>query len=156
VIVVDGHNLIGRGLRIPLSREEEGRGRVIERLSAWASSRRERVTVVFDGDRAGDAQAGRVGALRVIYAPSARTADDEILRLLRRSNPRSALVVTSDRRLAVRVRGLGGRVETAEAFWERVRPRRPGAPDPEKPEPAAEEVEEWLRVFREGKNPRGK
>ena len=156
MILVDGHNLIGRGLRMPLSREEEGRRRVIERLAAWASSRREPVTVVFDGDRAGGAHSGRVGALGVVYAPCARTADDEILRLLRKSNPRSVLVVTSDRGLAVRVRGLGGRVEAAEAFWARIRPPRPGGAEPEKPEPAEEEVEEWLRIFREGKNPRGK
>jgi len=154
VILVDGHNLIGRGLRLPLSREEEGRRRVVERLSAWASSRREPVTVVFDGDRAGGTQTGRLGALGVVYSPSTRTADDEILRLLRKTNPRSVLVVTSDRRLAVRVRGLGGRVETAEAFWARIRPSSPGVVEPEKPEPAEEEVEEWLRLFRQGKAPR--
>ena len=147
MVLVDGHNLIGRGLRIPLSREGDGRRRVVERLAAWASSRREPVIVVFDGSRPSSTGARRVGALRIVYASSNRTADEEILRLLEKEPTRSALVVTSDRGLADRARRRGARVEPSEAFWARVRPSRADDVPPEKPEPSEGEVEEWLRVF---------
>ncbi|GAB4246672.1 MULTISPECIES: NYN domain-containing protein [Deferrisoma] len=151
MVLVDGHNLIGRGLRLPLDREAEGRRRVVERLGAWASGRREPVVVVFDGDRAGGAKARRVGALSVVYSPAGRTADEEILRRLGRGNPRAATVVTSDRRLADRARALGARVEPAEGFWARVWPAPGKGEEAEKPDPGEAEVEEWLRVFRERK-----
>jgi predicted RNA-binding protein with PIN domain len=118
-------------------------------LGAAKGSGREEVVVVFDGNRPGAAQEGRFGGLRVVYAPAGRTADEEILRRLGKGNPRTATVVTSDRRLMEQVHSLGARAESCEAFLTRIAPRS-RADDPEsKPESDPAEVETWLTVFQE-------
>lgn len=147
MLIVDGHNLLGRSPGLSLEREAEGREAVLRRLAAWG---RGRVTVVFDGNRPGSAKSERFGGVRVVYAPAGRTADEEVLGLLDRANPRACTVVTSDRRLAAAAAARGARVETAEEFRARLdRPRRARA-EPPQPSPDAAEVEEWLRAFRKG------
>lgn len=145
MLLVDGHNLIGRTPGLSLGREEEAREAVLRRIGAAKGSGGERVVVVFDGNRPA-AGLESFGGVRVVYSPAGRTADDEILRRARRGNPRAATVVTSDRGLAAKALALGSRVESCEAFWQRlIRHRRPIAP--EKPEGGPEEVAEWLAEF---------
>jgi predicted RNA-binding protein with PIN domain len=156
VLFIDGHNLIGRTPGLSLSREEEGREEVLRRIGAARGSGREAVVVVFDG-RGPTPEEGRFGGLRVVFAPVGRTADEEILRRLSAGNPRASAVVTSDNRLARRAKDLGARVESCEAFWERLSARR-GSRKPEprkKPEaaPSPSEVEDWLALFSRKRKP---
>jgi predicted RNA-binding protein with PIN domain len=147
VILVDGHNLLGRWPGLSFADEEAGREELLRRLGGALGSGRRAVVVVFDGNRPGAATEARFGGLRVVSAPAGRSADDEILRRLGRGNPRAASVVTSDRELAAKARALGAQVESCEAFRERLF-RRPAGAEPEKPEGSPGEVEEWLAVFR--------
>ncbi len=151
MVLIDGHNLMGRTPGLSLADEERSRAVLVERLAAWASGRREPVLAVFDGNRAGGAHAERVGALGVVYAPAGRSADDEILRRLERGNPRTVTVVTSDRGLARAARSRGARVLTCEQLLERMASRARGRPGPE-PAAAPDEVEYWLRKF-QGQDP---
>ncbi len=147
MVLVDGHNLIGRMPGPGFRDEAASRAALLERLAAWASGRGEPVTVVFDGDRPGGPGTDRFGPLRVVYAPAGRSADDEILRRVERRGGRGVTVITSDRGLADRARARGARVEPCEAFLRRVAPARPDPPGEDKPEPVPDEVEYWLRVF---------
>ena len=148
MLLVDGHNLIGRTPGLSLSREEGSREEVLRRIAAAKGSGGERVVVVFDGNRPGSAKEQGFGGVRVVYAPAGRSADEEILRRVAGGNPRAVTVVTSDRQLAERARGLGARGESCEAFWARLRrPRPPRGGVGDDPPVPDEDVEEWLRVF---------
>lgn len=147
MLLVDGHNLIGRTPGLSLSREESSREQVLRRIAAAKGSGGQRVVVVFDGNRPGSAKEQGFGGVRVVYAPAARSADDEILRRVEASNPRTVTVITSDRPLADQALGLGARWESCEAFWSRLHRRR-GSIDPvEKHAADPDEVDEWLAVF---------
>ncbi len=152
MVLVDGHNLIGRTPGLGFRDEAASRAALLERLAAWASGRREPVTVVFDGARPGGPGTGRFGVLRVVYAPAGRSADEEILRRIERQGGRGVTVVTSDRALAGRARARGARVEPCEAFLRRVAPSPPEPQQEDKPDPDPGEVEYWLRVFGGGRD----
>lgn len=148
MILVDGHNLIGRTPGLSFGDEPGAREGLLRWLAARKGSGREAVVVVFDGNRPGAAGEERFGGVRVVYAPAGRSADDEILRRLASGQASGAMVVTSDRELSGRARGLGARVETCEAFRGRVGPG-PRRPDPDaKPAGGPAEVAEWLDLFR--------
>jgi predicted RNA-binding protein with PIN domain len=149
MLIVDGHNLIGRAEGLTLEAEETARAIVLQKIAGRKGTRRDGVTVVFDGNRPGTAKRDRYGSVRVVFSPQGRSADEEILRLVQTVNPRTAVVVTSDRRLAQRARALGAATETCEVFWAKLEGRGGRRSSPaEKPRAeSAEEREEWLRVF---------
>lgn len=153
MLLIDGHNLIGRTPDLSLQREEEAREAVLRRVAAAKGSGGERVVVVFDGNRPGSAKESRFGGIRVVFSPAGRTADEEILRRLGKTNPRTTRVVTSDRDLAARALGLGAAVVSCEAFLGRLAKRtRPGEPTAEKPEAGPAEVEAWIEAFAAGES----
>lgn len=149
MLLLDGHNLIGRASGLSLEREEEAREKLLRRVAAVRGSGRRRVFVVFDGNRPGAAKESSFGGIRVVFSPQGRTADEEILRRVEQGQSGDVTVVTSDRRLADSARLLGARVESSEGFLARLRPaarrRTPSTPEVSV---SPEEVEAWLRVFR--------
>lgn len=148
MLLIDGHNLIGRTPGLSLAREEASREDVLRRVAAVKGSGGQRVVVVFDGNRPGSAKEQGFGGIRVVYSPAGSSADDEILRRTGGGNTRTVTVVTSDRRLAQRARGLGARSETCEDFWARLHKRRQSSgAAAAQPAVLDEDVEEWLRVF---------
>lgn len=156
MLILDGHNLIGRAPGLSLNDEEGGREELLRRVGARKGSGRQSVLVVFDGNRPGAAQEGRFGGLRVVYSPAGRSADDEILRRLAQGNPRSSTVVTSDRALGVKARSLGAMVETCETFLARLRSPSGGGASDRKPEAGPGEVDAWLDLFRQRQRTQGK
>jgi predicted RNA-binding protein with PIN domain len=96
--------------------------RMIEELDRYASSRQHEVTVVFDR-RPPDVSPGRHGAVTVAFASrrGRNAADHEIVRMVAEDDePGSLTVVTSDARLAERVRELGARVRSSPSFRRRL------------------------------------
>ena len=147
MLLLDGHNLIGRLPGHSLEREEEGREAVLRLVGAAKGGGGERVTVVFDGDRPGSAKSSGFGGLTVVYSPAGKNADDEIVRRLGGVNPKSVTVVTSDIGLAARVRAEGARVMRCEEFLSRLSEPKSRHGIEEKPEPSSTEVEDWLAEF---------
>ncbi|MDF1553730.1 MAG: NYN domain-containing protein, partial [Deferrisomatales bacterium] len=147
MLLVDGHNLIGRTPGLSLAREEASREQVLQRVAAAKGSGGERVVVVFDGNRPGSAKEKGFGGVKVVYAPAHGSADEEILRRVHVHNPRTVTVITSDRQLADRALGLGARWESCEAFWARLQKRRGSAKPAEEPVTDPDEVDEWLAAF---------
>ena len=93
--------------------------RLVEQLEALAVDG-EAVTVFFERE-----PSPPIGSrvLEIAHAAAARpnAADDEIVRRLSaESDPAAITVVTSDRRLAGRVRAIGARVEAASEFRRRL------------------------------------
>jgi predicted RNA-binding protein with PIN domain len=120
--LVDGANLMGSVPDGWWKNPDKATRRWIEELDAYASATGEDVTVVFDR-RVPDVAPGRRGAITVLYASrhGANAADDEIVHLVAADDdPATLRVVTSDRRLAERVRELGAPVNSTGNFRRRL------------------------------------
>jgi predicted RNA-binding protein with PIN domain len=121
--IIDGMNVIGS--RPDGWWKDRGRAmlRLVERLDRWASTQRDEVTVVFEGQ---PATAIGSSVVEVAYAPkaAANSADDEIVRLVQAdARPREIRVVTSDKELTNRVARLGASVYPAATFRDLIDPR---------------------------------
>ena len=120
--LVDGMNLIGSRPDRWWNDPDGAVRRLIGELDRFAATTREEVTVVFDR-RPPDLQPGRHGTVGVAFASrrGRNAADHEIVDMVAGdADPAGAMVVTSDRRLAERVRDLGAGVEPSGRFRRRV------------------------------------
>lgn len=149
-ILVDGHNLIGRLAR-PSLQDPDDEAELIRMLGSYRARTGRAITVVFDpGSTFALSQTGRVRGIDVVFAPHGSDADAVIVRLVRKNpDPRSWQVITSDRSLAAKVQALGARVQSAEAFAQRLERReseREGLPWKEQAL-SQDELEEWLDLF---------
>ena len=111
--LVDGMNLIGSRPDRWWNDPDRAVRRLIAELDRFAVATGDDVTVVFDR-RPPDVEPGRHGAVGVAFASRrGRNAADD-------PDPAGGRVVTSDRRLAERVRDLGAGVEPSSRFRRRV------------------------------------
>jgi predicted RNA-binding protein with PIN domain len=120
--LIDGANLMGSRPDGWWKNPDKATRRLIEELDAYAQATGENLTVVFDR-RLPDVAEGRHGSIVVRWASrhGANAADDEIVRIVRDDpDPGSLRVVTSDRRLAERVRELGAPVNGTANFRQRL------------------------------------
>jgi predicted RNA-binding protein with PIN domain len=118
--VVDGMNVIGSRPDGWWRDRQQAMVDLVAGLDRWAEANGEDVTVVFERRPSPAITSDRV---LVTHAPHARpdAADDEIVRRLEADpQPETIRVVTSDRRLADRVRDLGAGVEPASGFRARM------------------------------------
>src|SRR5512143_2942620 len=152
MLLIDGHNLIGKLANLSLG-EKDDEAKLVRMLENYHAIRPfEPILVVFDPAR--DERGGwgdmrsRSGEVAVRFARRGQTAQ----------NPRSITVVSSDNAVQRAVRRHGAKTMQSEAFAEWLahggKPRAPKpapAPKPsEKPEkPADGDVTYWLRVFPE-------
>jgi predicted RNA-binding protein with PIN domain len=89
---------------------------LVDRLDRWAAAEGHRVTVVFEKPMSPPIDSAVV---EIAHAPraAADSADDEIVRLVRGDRQSRAItVVTSDSRLADRVRGVGASIFPSATF----------------------------------------
>jgi predicted RNA-binding protein with PIN domain len=120
--LVDGMNLIGSRPDRWWNDPDRAVRRLIGELDRYAAATGDDVTAVFDR-RPPDLRPGRHGAVEVAFASrrGRNAADDEIVAMVAGdADPATARVVTSDRRLAERVRDLGARVEGSSRFRRRI------------------------------------
>jgi hypothetical protein len=123
--LLDGNNLIG----------------IVRRTRAKA-------TVFFDGP-AGE-RPSALGGLTV-RAPSSGSADDAILREIRRSPaPGQFVVVTADRELSRRAREAGAKVTPPGEFFARF--GRGASPAAGRAASPAVDVQDWMRYFEDERN----
>jgi predicted RNA-binding protein with PIN domain len=120
--LVDGMNLIGSRPDRWWNDPDRAVRRLIGELDRYAAATGDEVTAVFDR-RPPDVEPGRHGAVEIAFASrrGRNAADDEIVSMVAGDpDPASARVVTSDRRLAERVRDMGARVEGSGRFRRRI------------------------------------
>lgn len=115
-IIIDGYNLIGsdQGLRGNL---EHKRSWVIRQLALYQQIKGYRVTVVFDGWRAGslDQSEQQAGGVSVVYSRQGEKADAVIVRIARQKGS-GCVVVTSDREIRNAVEKFGATAIYAGEF----------------------------------------
>jgi predicted RNA-binding protein with PIN domain len=121
--MVDGMNVIGSRPDRWWNDPDRAVRRFIDELDGYAAARgEEEMTVVFDR-RPPDLDAGRLGSVTVAFASrrGRNAADHEIVEMVARDpDPGSITVVTSDSRLAERVRELGATVTSSGSFRRRL------------------------------------
>lgn len=89
---------------------------LVDRLECWVAAEGHGVTVVFE-----QPVSPPIGSTVIVIAhapqPAADAADDEIVRLVRADQrPQEITVVTSDKKLADRVRDVGASIYPAAGF----------------------------------------
>ncbi len=149
-ILVDGHNLIGRLVK-PSLEDADDEAELVRLLGSYRARTGKSITVVFDpGGAFALPQTRRYRGIDIVFAPHGSSADAVIVHLVRKHrDPRHWLVITSDRGLATTVQGLGARVQSADAFAQRLGPRAPESEGLPWKEAALspDELDEWLDLF---------
>jgi predicted RNA-binding protein with PIN domain len=119
-LIVDGMNLIGsRPDRWWKDRPGAMRTLVAE-LDRYAEATGDEILVVFDGRPLDPEPAARMVQVGYARRRGPDAADDEIVRIVERDGGEGLRVVTSDKRLADRVRRRGAEVGSSGAFRRRL------------------------------------
>lgn len=140
---LDGNNLIGLARRRSRPSEED-RSALLAELSERLRSNRSTVRVFFDGGPGRPITLGRL-----VASGDGGSADDAILRELRKAADRGQItVVTADRELSRRVRDEGGKTLTPNEFWSRL--SASATPSPK--ESRSIDVDDWMNYFADPKN----
>ena len=151
-LLIDGHNLIGRG-HLPGLRldDPDDEAKLVIRLRTFCARTGKRITVVFDhglpGGRSWELSGGGV---ETVFAPTGRTADGILCERVRRSrDPRGLTIVTSDRHIITAVQARGARVVRSEEFATQLRAPPPVDDEAKDENISTAEVNEWLKMFEE-------
>ena len=151
--LIDGHNLIPK-LRLSL-RHIEDEMELVARLQVFCRVGRKSVEVYFDGAPAGQAGTRTFGLVTAHFVRLGQTADAAIAARLKKLGraARNWTVVTSDHQVRVNARAAGAQVISSETFAEQVIEalRAPASESTPEAKMSANEVEEWLKLFRENK-----
>lgn len=153
--LIDGHNLIARLPDVSLA-DPDDEAKLVRLLARWRWRHgTPAVTVVFDpGDYAvpGRKQTKRSG-INVRYAGYSTDADAILIRMIERSRqPAQLTVVSSDRDVQSAAQRKGAQTQSSETFaTELTAPPEPDeeAPPAEEVSLSPEEVEAWLKIFRQ-------
>lgn len=151
--LIDGHNLIPKlGLSL---RSADDEMELVARLQVFCRVERRQVEVYFDGAPAGQVGARKFGRVTAHFVRIGTTADAAIASRLKKlgRDARNWTVVTSDRRVQSEARTAGADVVSSEAFAGQVieSMRAPVSGPGASGDMSTEEVEEWLKLFRENK-----
>ena len=159
MIIVDGHNLAFADddcRRLLLGGDPNGaRKRLVDLVDAYVRTAGEDALVIFDGTGGSDAAGHPTPRVRYSFSGAERTADVEIMRIIRGSTGRRDLtLVTSDRTLTANARTLRAQTIGVGAFLKETARRQKAQQANKQAEPAAKrlgpsprEVEYWLKVF---------
>lgn len=150
-IYIDGHNLIPKVPGINLS-DHDDENRLILKIGEYCRLSRTRADLFFDGAPVGSGPQTRHGLVNVHHVKVGTTADDAIIRNLRKegANSRNILVISSDNRVKAEARALHAEVMNSENFAQIMLNtlNRPEVTESKKEvPPTAEEVEEMLKLM---------
>lgn len=150
--LIDGHNLIPKiGLRLDSMDDEM---ELVKRLQEFSRLRRQPVEVYFDGAPPGQAGTRKLGAVRAHFIRLGQSADSAIRARLSGMGKaaRNWTVISSDREVQSAARAHQAQTVSAEEFarWLRAALESRAAAARNDSPPSAAEVEEWMRIFREG------
>ena len=116
---IDGYNLLFRLMdtrkNFKLLREK-----FIEEINHKASLLKMQLSIVFDAHfQSGEGSRSHYDALEILYTPFGETADDYLLSQMKRAKfPHQITIVTSDKKLALRLRHKGALTQSVEEFMD--------------------------------------
>lgn len=151
--LVDGHNLIPKlGLRLDSVDDEM---ELIAILQEFCRLERKQVEVYFDGAPTPHAGTRKFVAVTAHFVPQGTTADNAIRKRLKRmgKSAKNWTVVSSDRQVQTEARAVQANVISSDVFAKQLKQARDSAPKPlDDQKLSKQEVDDWLRLFKEGKN----
>ena len=151
--LIDGHNLIPKlGLRLDSMDDEM---ELISILQEFCRLERKQVEVYFDGAPTPHAGTQKLGTVTAHFVPLGMTADNAIRKRLKRmgKNAKNWIVVSSDRQVQAESRAAQANVISSDAFAKQLKQARDSAPKPtDDRKLSKQEVDDWLNLFKEGKN----
>lgn len=150
--LIDGHNLIPKaGLRLDDPEDEQ---KLLDLLQNFNRLSRKKVEVFFDRAPAGHANTRRFGSVTAHFIDRGSSADAAIITRLRKLGPAAAnwTVVSSDLRVQAEARACRASIFSSEDFVRQMNQAHSYNP-PAKVETkmSDDELEEWLKIFREKK-----
>jgi predicted RNA-binding protein with PIN domain len=149
--LIDGNNVIGQ--RVGWHRDKEGsRRQLMQDLARLARVKKLRLTAVFDGaPDPGFPDGASYRGVKIFYARAGSDADHRIVEIVEAErNRKNLVVVTSDGKLASRVRVCGVRVMRSGEFRRMMDETADAAPneaEPNVPNVKVDELDQWLRYF---------
>ena len=149
--LIDGHNLIPKvGLHLNSPDDEM---ELVAILKEFARLKRQQVEVYFDGAPIGQAGTRKLGTVRAHFVPLGQTADSAIRSRLNRmeKDAKNWIIVSSDHEVQNAARAVRAQVVTSDEFVKMLRAATNSAPksNTENKKLSAQEVDEWLKLFRE-------
>ena len=149
--LIDGHNLIPKvGLHLNSPDDEM---ELVAILKEFARLKRQQVEVYFDGAPIGQAGTRKLGTVRAHFVPLGQTADSAIRSRLNRmeKDAKNWIIVSSDHEVQSAARVVRAQVVTSDEFVKMLRAATNSAPkaNTENKKLSAQEVDEWLKLFRE-------
>jgi predicted RNA-binding protein with PIN domain len=165
--IVDGNNLmytIDETRRLAIKSVEKGRAELTAMIKRYAEGKGLEVTVVYDGHARETSYERRDGPLRILLSEAPETADERILKLLRKDpDPTRLTIVTSDLKdighLAV---SYGAKLVTSGRFADRIggsrspsraRARSGRTTRGKQPKVDDKKIEEWLELIKRQRRP---
>ncbi len=151
LVLVDGHNLIGKLPDISLS-EADDEARLITKLKRYRARTNRNIIVFFDSGGSYNLSSKRTkGGISIHYAPHNKTADDLIISHLQRArHPQQILLVSSDKAIQQVARQVRARVVSSTDFSKELEIRPTFREEDETDvQLSAEEIEAWLSLFGE-------
>jgi predicted RNA-binding protein with PIN domain len=143
--LLDGNNLIGLVRRVARPADEDRQALVAE-IAERLRATRARAILFFDGPAGG--RGSSLGSLSIRRSTGGSADDAIVAEVVSLRAPGEAVVVTSDRELARRVREAGGKICSPEDFFARFGRGGGGKGAP----PAAIDVDAWLEYFGDERN----
>ena len=149
--LIDGHNLIPKvGLHLNSPDDEM---ELVAILKEFARLKRQQVEVYFDGAPIGQAGTRKLGTVRAHFVPLGQTADSAIRLRLKKmeKDAKNWIIVSSDHEVQSAARVVRAQIVTSEEFVKMLRAATNSAPkaNTENKKLSAQEVDEWLKLFRE-------
>ena len=148
---------------------EEARERLVNLLERYKQSHHDAITIIFDGVRSEyptriprgakslgfSRMAPPASQIEVLFSGINETADEVIIKLVRRqTNQQEIMVVTSDRAIQQQLKSTGVKIKSADDFSRELTQKKPAQPLPEETLPRQKivgispaEAERWLELF---------
>ncbi|MBT3241303.1 MAG: hypothetical protein HON98_13610 [Chloroflexi bacterium] len=148
--IIDGHNLIPAISGISLDDLEDEK-HLIQILQEFCQKSRKDVTVYFDRAASGHANAQSFGRLTARFVRADITADEAIMKHLRRlgREGRNWTVVSSDHEVQNAAKRSQARVVSSQEFANQLKQFSTDKKGGESPKISESEVDEWLTLFNE-------
>lgn len=158
LVLIDGHNLIGKMPGISLA-DVDDEDRLLVELRRYRARSGRKIVVVFDAGVQYQASGKQTkGGITVQFAPHGKTADQVIIRRVEKAkNPRQILVVSSDRSVVQAVKRSGADVIASEDFAAQLTAPPPasktGPPADADVTLSDDEIADWMSIFGEQDEP---
>ena len=153
--LIDGHNLIPKlGLRLDSFDDEV---ELVNKLNEFCRiTRKTQVEIYFDNAQPAQPEARRMGLVVAHFVRRPRIADEAIrLRLAKLGKAaKNWIVVSSDHSVQNSARAAGAKALSSDEFAGSVFEALRAGPPPAaaKSEMSEPELDEWIKLFREGRN----